>query len=177
MPTAIIGTMPSITATALMLASQHDKDMLLDIQHLLDKIFVRNKNQHRRSHWWKGLHAFRKQLALLLTDMQLSKEKEKEAKLEARLRYWDQDMIHQWYYQFSQLVAVGPFAMMGLVMMASVARVCRISGITAVYEEIASAEMQGVLSASDELALAEEFAGVLDGEEEWDEGIVVERVE
>jgi ribonuclease MRP protein subunit RMP1 len=79
--------------------------------------------------------------------------------------------------QFSQLVAVGPFAMLGLVMMASVARVCRISGITAVYEEIASGDIQGVLSANDELALAEEFGSVLDEGEEWDMGVVVAREE
>lgn len=65
--------------------------------------------------------------------------------------------------------------MLGLVMMASVARVCRISGITAVYEEIASGDIQGVLTASDDLALANEFAGVLDDEDEWDEGIVIQR--
>jgi ribonuclease MRP protein subunit RMP1 len=64
--------------------------------------------------------------------------------------------------------------MLGLVMMASVARVCRISGITAVYEEIASGDIQGVLSASDELALADEFGSVL---EEGDEGVVVARDE
>jgi ribonuclease MRP protein subunit RMP1 len=64
--------------------------------------------------------------------------------------------------------------MLGLVMMASVARVCRISGITAVYEEIASGDIQGVLSASDELALAHEFGSVLD---EGDEGVVVARDE
>jgi ribonuclease MRP protein subunit RMP1 len=64
--------------------------------------------------------------------------------------------------------------MLGLVMMASVARVCRISGITAVYEEIASGDIQGVLSASDELALADEFGNVL---EEGDEGVVVARDE
>jgi ribonuclease MRP protein subunit RMP1 len=77
-------------------------------------------------------------------------------------------------------VAVGPFAMLGLVMMASVARVCRISGITAVYEEIASADIRGVLSANDELALGAEFAGVLDEDEGWggeDRGEVVEREE
>jgi ribonuclease MRP protein subunit RMP1 len=76
-------------------------------------------------------------------------------------------------------VAVGPFAMLGLVMMASVARVCRISGITAVYEEIASADIQGVLSASDELALGSEFASVLDEDEGWgeDTGEVVAREE
>ena len=81
--------------------------------------------------------------------------------------------------QFSQLVAVGPFAMLGIVMMASVARVCRICGITTVYEEIASGDIKGVLSANDELALAGEFAGVLDEEEGWGEdvGVVVEREE
>lgn len=65
--------------------------------------------------------------------------------------------------------------MLGLVMMASVARVCRITGITAVYEEIASGDVQGVLSASDELVLAAEFGGVLDEEKGWDEGIVIDR--
>lgn len=62
-------------------------------------------------------------------------------------------------------------------MMASVARVCRIVGITAVYEEIASGDVQGVLSASDELALADEFGSVLDEGDEWDEGIVIAREE
>jgi ribonuclease MRP protein subunit RMP1 len=67
--------------------------------------------------------------------------------------------------------------MLGLVMMASVARVCRIAGITAVYEEIASGDIKGVLTASDELALADEFSMVLDEGEEWDEGVVVAREE
>jgi ribonuclease MRP protein subunit RMP1 len=67
--------------------------------------------------------------------------------------------------------------MLGLVMMASVARVCRISGITAVYEEIASSDIQGVLSANDELALASDFSRVLDEGEEWDMGVVVQREE
>ena len=67
--------------------------------------------------------------------------------------------------------------MLGLVMMASVARVCRISGITAVYEEIASGDIKGVLTANDELALADEFSMVLDEGEEWDEGVVVARDE
>ncbi|KAJ4367011.1 RNase MRP subunit [Neocucurbitaria cava] len=167
---------PAITATTLLAASQHEKAMLHDIYELLDKLFARNRNQHRRSHWWKSLHAFRKQTGLLLQEME-SKKSEREAKLEARLRYWDEGCIHQWYYQFSQLVAVGPFAMLGLVMMASVARICRISGITAVYEEIASGDVQGVLSANGELALAAGFSGVLDAEEEWDEGVVVQREE
>ncbi|OAL50943.1 hypothetical protein IQ07DRAFT_481948, partial [Pyrenochaeta sp. DS3sAY3a] len=160
-----------ITATALLAASSHEVAMLHDVHELLNKIFVRNRNQHRRSHWWKSLHAFRKQLGLLMQELE-GKKSEREEKVEARLRYWDASCIHQWYYQ---LVSVGPFAMLGLVMMASVARVCRIAGITAVYEEIASGDIQGVLTASDDLAMANEFAGVLDDEEEWDEGIVIQR--
>lgn len=65
--------------------------------------------------------------------------------------------------------------MLGLVMMASVARVCRICGITAVYEEIASCDIKGVLTANDELGLAAEFGGVMDAGGEWDEGVVVAR--
>lgn len=65
--------------------------------------------------------------------------------------------------------------MLGLVMMASVARMCRITGITAAYEEIASAEIRGVLTANDELMLSEEYGGVIDEETEWDEGVVIAR--
>ncbi|KAG9196041.1 hypothetical protein G6011_01162 [Alternaria panax] len=177
-PLAMPSTTPSaITATALMKASPNDIAMLHDIHTLLNKIFARNRNQHQRSTWWKGLHGFRKQLTLLLQELLHGPVKEREAKVEARLTFWDRGAVHKWYYQFSQLVAVGPFAMLGLVMMASVARVCRITGITAAYEEIASGDIKGVLSASDELALADEFSTVLDEGEEWDEGVVVAREE
>jgi ribonuclease MRP protein subunit RMP1 len=87
----------TITAKALMTATPHDKAMLLDVYDLLNKIFIRNINQHRRSHWWKSLHAFRKQLGLLLAEMETSKKTELEARIEARLRYWDDKFIHQWY--------------------------------------------------------------------------------
>ena len=87
-------TTSNITAATLVMATPHDKAMLLDVHGLLDKIFARNQNQHRRSHWWKSLHAFRKQLGLLLEEMAGSKA---EAKIEARLRYWDEKFIHMWY--------------------------------------------------------------------------------
>jgi len=90
---------PIITATHLLNASQHDIAMLHDVHSLLNKIFIRNRNQHQRSTWWKALHAFRKQIALLLAELNGSKtkEKEREAKLEARLRYWDDKIVHAWY--------------------------------------------------------------------------------
>ncbi|KAH8725959.1 hypothetical protein GQ44DRAFT_614562 [Phaeosphaeriaceae sp. PMI808] len=169
---------PNITATPLLTATPHDKARLTDIHELLYKLFIRNRNQHRRSHWWKSLHAYRKQLSLLLSELETSKKSELPGKIEARLRYWDDKCIHQWYYQFSQLIAVGPFAMLGLVLMATVARVCRISGITAVYEEIASGDIQDVLSTNDELAMSTAFSSVLDElDDTWDEGVIIERDE
>lgn len=72
---------------------------------------------------------------------------------------------------------VGPFAVLGLVLMACTARVCRISGITDLYEEIASEDMKGILTAVDDGLIAKEFGGLLDPEDEWDEGEVVMRVE
>lgn len=87
---------PLITATALLAATPHEKAMLQDIYELLNKLFARNRNQHRRSHWWKSLHAFRKQIGVLLQEME-GKRSERESKLVARLRYWDEKCIHQWY--------------------------------------------------------------------------------
>jgi ribonuclease MRP protein subunit RMP1 len=90
-------TMPAastITAKALLNAAPHDIAKLHDIHELLNKIFIRNKNQHRRSHWWKSLHAFRKQIGLLLQELE---GKKKEAEVEARLKFWDEGAMHTWY--------------------------------------------------------------------------------
>jgi len=86
----------NVTAAALLAAQANDIAKLRDIQELLNKIFIRNKNQHRRSHWWKSLAAFRKQIGLLLHDLE-TKGKKKEDDVEARLRYWDDGCVHMWY--------------------------------------------------------------------------------
>lgn len=65
--------------------------------------------------------------------------------------------------------------MLGLALMACTARVCRITGITAHYEEIASEDMKAILAAVDEGSLVDEFGGLLDEEAEWDEGVVMMR--
>jgi hypothetical protein len=91
---------PSITSSALFSASTHEIAMLHDIHSLLDRIFIRNRNQHRRSTWWKALHGFRKQLALLLADFEAKgvRELERRQRVEARLKYWDdKGEVHSWY--------------------------------------------------------------------------------
>ncbi|KAF2868327.1 hypothetical protein BDV95DRAFT_500754 [Massariosphaeria phaeospora] len=166
---------PQISARPLLNATTKDRQNLLDIQELLNRLFVRNRNQHRRNHWFKSLAQFRKQLSLLLSELETEKKTSLPEKIEQRLRYWDDRCIHNWYLHFTQLVAVGPFAVAGLVLMACTARVCRITGITNLYEEIGSEDMKMILGAVDDGEIANEFGGLLDPEEEW--GEVVEREE
>lgn len=60
--------------------------------------------------------------------------------------------------------------------MASTARVCRVTGITDLYEEIGSEDMKMVLKSVDEGKILEEY-GSLRAEAEEDEGEVIERDE
>ncbi|ORY09885.1 hypothetical protein BCR34DRAFT_486602 [Clohesyomyces aquaticus] len=163
---------PKMSATRLLAASGAEKRALVDIHELLDRLYVRNRNQHRRSHWFKSLGQFRKQLGLLIGEL----EDGKTNTLEQRLRFWDERCIHQWYLTFTQLVAAGPFAVMGLVLMAATARICKISGITEFYEEIGSEDMKVVLQSVNEGGAAESWGELVAGEEE-DEGEVIEREE
>ncbi|KAF2736949.1 hypothetical protein EJ04DRAFT_533334 [Polyplosphaeria fusca] len=169
--------LPKISARKLLRAGDKDKQSLVDIHELLEHLFVRNRNQHRRSLWFKSLQMFRKQLGLLIREMESKKSRAaRENLLQQRLQFWDERHVHQWYLSFTQLVAAGPFAVIGLVLMACVARVCRITGITDLYEEIGSEDMQEVLQSVDEGSVVETF-GMLqpDEEEEEDEGVVIER--
>ena len=89
--------MATISAEPPLAASAKDKQDLKDIQELLDRLFTRNRNQHRRNHWFKSLHQFRKQLGLLVQEMSSTKKVSAAAIMEARLKYWDKKCIHQWY--------------------------------------------------------------------------------
>ncbi|KAF2714830.1 hypothetical protein K504DRAFT_368388 [Pleomassaria siparia CBS 279.74] len=166
---------PHISSKALLQAPDKDKQALVDIHELLTRLFVRNRNQHRRSTWFKSLTQFRRELGLLIDDMNATKKASIGERTEARLRFWDAQYIHQWYLSFTQLIAVGPFAVIGLVLMASTARVCRITGITDLYEEIGSEDMKTVLASFDAGEVAKEFGDLRAGEE--DEGEVIERDE
>jgi ribonuclease MRP protein subunit RMP1 len=90
---------PQINSDILLGANKYQKPSLIKIQELLHHLFVRNRNQHRRNHWFKSLQQFRKQLDLLMEELE-GEEKRKgsrKEKLDARLRLWDERCIHQWY--------------------------------------------------------------------------------
>jgi ribonuclease MRP protein subunit RMP1 len=90
-------THPKITSATLLSISDAEKGSLRDVLALLNSLFVRNRNQHRRNHWFKSLQQFRKQLGLLLDEMDGKSVKVKEDKLTRRLQFWDEGCIHSWY--------------------------------------------------------------------------------
>ncbi|PVI07691.1 hypothetical protein DM02DRAFT_287147 [Periconia macrospinosa] len=170
-------TSTTLSGEALQALSDKDKQNLADIHELLRLLFTRNRNQHRRSHWFSSLHQFRRQLGLLLEELASRKKSAAAKSMLARLQYWDERCIHQWYLQFSQLLAVGPFASLGLVLVACVARVCRITGITGYYEEIASQEAKDAMTAMNHGLDSKEFGAYLKEDEPWDQGEAIPREE
>lgn len=88
---------PTFPATPLLTASPKDLAQLHDIHALLDRLFVRNRNQHRRNHWFKSLWQFRKELRLLLDAVEHPKKGWAAEQISARLRYWDEKCVHGWY--------------------------------------------------------------------------------
>ena len=90
-------THPKMTSATLLSTSDAEKGSLRDVLALLNSLFVRNRNQHRRSHWFKSLQQFRKQLGLLLDELEGKSGKAKEEKLTRRLQFWDEGCIHYWY--------------------------------------------------------------------------------
>ena len=99
------------TPTIPLRLSAASMDELKGLGEMLQRIFVRNKNQHRRSHWWKALKGFKRELGLVLgelaalqaatsTSTSTSNSNSKPAltrRLEARLRVLSEEKMHAWY--------------------------------------------------------------------------------
>lgn len=151
----------------LKISKEHQESLqrLSDLLHLFNH---RNKNQHRRSIWWRQFSTFRHQLDSLCADitslnevpttnLDRTKKKVNDARImsntEKRLAFWQETMIGKWQHAFSQLVADGRFSVLGLVLLAVLSEVCKVVGITTQLEELGRSEMEKVL---------EEF-----GREEW----------
>lgn len=81
------------TADVLLQIDQKGKEQLAEINDLLVRLYTRNKNQHRHSHWFKSLSILRKELGNLLEELSTMNR----TKLEARLKFWDSNHIHMWY--------------------------------------------------------------------------------
>jgi hypothetical protein len=128
---------------------------LAESLHLIDSIFVRNKNQHRSQAWWKPFSLLRNALRKFTTlemregelknpvrteaDVQVvdSKDVRRRFELEAQVRRereivgeWIRETLCPWcYVTFSSLVADTQFANLGVVLVGSVSEIAGVVGL------------------------------------------------
>lgn len=133
------------------------------LQHLLDLLHLfahRNQNQHRRSIWWRSFSTLRRNLNKVVDDIEClrhvpathservkkkAEDKQTSLHLQQQLQHWQDVMVAKWFQAFSQVVADGRFAVLGLVLTAVLSDVSRILGIISAYEGLAQAEVEKVL--------------------------------
>jgi ribonuclease MRP protein subunit RMP1 len=148
---------------------------LNDLSSLAYLIYRRNKNQHRRSHWWRHFNNFRRKLHRLCSELVNVKQSagaetvELDAKTEAHIDAWAQFYVTKWHSSFSQILAERRFAALGLTILALLAKVC---GLTRVTTKLAQEQNGKELS---EFLIREERVGQAWGLENDDVGIAVSR--
>jgi ribonuclease MRP protein subunit RMP1 len=151
---------------------------LNDLSHLTYLLYRRNKNQHRRSHWWRHFNIFRRQLSKLCLELESVKQPEDSnkdsplelnAKAEARVDVWVHLYIVKWYASFSQILAEKRFAALGMTVFALFARVCGLTGATAKLSE------EGEVEISAKLAHAEAARSIPASQDDDDIGEAIER--
>ncbi|KAK6436144.1 Ribonuclease MRP protein subunit rmp1 [Oleoguttula sp. CCFEE 5521] len=147
--------------------NQIQLDDLTHFSSLLRLFHHRNKNQHRRSIWYRHFSTFHRQLTKLLnlhstvsatptTHTERAKHKARLPELRIRitqtLDLWQDVLVPKWAHTFGQLIADGQFAVLGMVLTGALAGVCGTLGINArleragvALEEAEQAEMVKVL--------------------------------
>ena len=142
---------------------EFSKDELESLEHLSDLLHLfyhRNKNQHRRSIWWRHFAIFRRQLNGLIEEVRSlhevptshlgrtrkkAKDKETQTEISERLDFWKDVLVPKWQNAFSQIIADGRFGVLGLVLLATLAQVCQLTGITVAFDDMGQAEVEKVL--------------------------------
>lgn len=142
------------------LPSKDDLALLTHLSSLLHLLHHRNKNQHRRSVWYRHLSLFRRHLSHLLTDYttlfatpttNLERARLRtqtptiQARITKRLAFWQDVLVGKWQRAFSQVVADGRFSVIGLVMLGCLSGVCRVVGIVEGLEVLGQEEVERVL--------------------------------
>ena len=166
---------------------------LQQLANLLHLLHHRNKNQHRRGIWWRHFSTFRKRLRQLLADSRslhqvptthlerhhkAARDDGVKRSISQRLALWRDVLVPKWHHAFSQVVADGRFAVLGLVLLAGLAQACAILGVTVEMEALAREEVEKGLprcrgEASTELSRGLSD-GAIDGGEDVGEAVVRE---
>ncbi|KAK3676322.1 Ribonuclease MRP protein subunit rmp1 [Recurvomyces mirabilis] len=140
--------------------SNEDFEMLQHLNDILHLFQHRNKNQHRRSVWWRHFSVYKKRLEQIVSRLselrevpsthlaRTKKQAEDESvkfHLQQSLGLWRDVLVPGWQHAFSQLAADGRFAVLGLVLLSVLAESCRLLGITAAFEDLGQHEIEQVL--------------------------------
>lgn len=138
-----------------------DFEKLQHLSNLLHLFHHRNKNQHRRSLWWRHFSTFRRQLNSLVagvqslleiptTHLQRTKKKAQDRQtqdqISKRLEFWRDVLLPKWHTAFSQVIADGRFTVLGLMLVAVLAQTCHVTGLSSGFDDAEVADANETLA-------------------------------
>ena len=169
------------------------KEHLANLEHLSNLLHLfnhRNKNQHRRSIWWRHFSIFRRHLNHIIEDYgalnevpsthlerarKRSKNDSLRIRISQRLTLWQDILAPKWHHAFSQLVADGRFAALGVMLLAVLSQTCQILGLVEAFDELGQAEVEKAIEDFGKEYWADnDHPGGVSSEGE-DLGVVIER--
>ncbi|KAJ5882189.1 uncharacterized protein N7529_000861 [Penicillium soppii] len=102
-----------------------DSKEILAVHSMLHLIFHRNKNQHHRTTWWKWLSMLKRATADLARSLDADA-----TSVESQKQHLAAHIIPRCYMAFSTVVADNQFSTLGIVLMAALARLSKVTGIS-----------------------------------------------
>ncbi|KAJ5180358.1 hypothetical protein N7492_003568 [Penicillium capsulatum] len=99
-----------------------DNDEIHAVQSILHLIFHRNKNQHARAKWWRWLSML-KRITSDLASPGLSP-----SAAESYRQHLAKNLIPKSYVAFSTVIADNQFSTLGIVLMAALGRLAKVTG-------------------------------------------------
>jgi ribonuclease MRP protein subunit RMP1 len=171
---------------------------LQNLYHIVHLVYHRNKNQHRRSLWWRHLNSFRRDLRTLSAAAAPTDDPPAPSRpadptdggdpaapppaarpppppplppsLRPLLRRWARDRVPRWRAAFGGILAERRFVAVGLVLLAALAQAADVLGVRGMMEEDARERAAGVPGRE-----AADVEGSVGRGEGVDLGVVVER--
>ena len=169
---------------------------LRNLYYIVHLVYHRNKNQHRRSLWWRHLNSFRRDLRTLSAAAAPTDDPPAPGRpadttdggdpaaplppappppplpppLPPLLRRWARDRVPRWRAAFGGILAERRFVAVGLVLLAALAQAADVLGVRGMMEEGARERAAGAPGRE-----AADVEAPVDRGEDVDLGVVVER--
>ncbi|KAI9368003.1 hypothetical protein BJX61DRAFT_537600 [Aspergillus egyptiacus] len=108
-----------------------DEDEIHRVHSILHLIFHRNRNQHGRAKWWKWLSILKRTVWKLALSLSTNSEAVSGTASSAEFykQYLSERVVPRCYWAFSVVVADVQFATLGTILLATLARLAKSTGI------------------------------------------------